>query len=153
MRLARRIQLFINYIHLVKNDGNTLHTYCYLSVKKLLVRQTTTPYISITSLVREVAVVLEPCESYECGWVTIKIAIKILRFFRKDAQLVGFMPSHYEKNVSWAFSPTITLKSSFCQKLFFVFVNVSLSDFSSSFGCHIPIRAIVVYSNQILSCL
>ena len=147
MRLARRSQLFINYIHLVKNDGNTLHAYCYLHVKKLLVRKMTVSYISITSLVREVAVVLELCESYECGWVTIKIAIKILRFFRKDAQLVGFTPSHYEKSVSWAFSPTITLKSSFCQKLFYVFVNVSLSYFSSSFGYTIPIRTVVMHNN------
>ena len=55
------------------------------------------PYFFSTSLVREVAVVLELCESYECGWVATKIATKILRFFRNDMSLVGFTPSHYEE--------------------------------------------------------
>ena len=53
--------------------------------------------LGLTSLVREVAVVLELCESYDCGWVAIRIATKILRFFRNDAQLVDFTPSHYEE--------------------------------------------------------
>ena len=45
------------------------------------------PYFFSTSLVREVAVVLELCESYECGWVATKIVTKILRFSRNQLNI------------------------------------------------------------------
>ena len=50
-----------------------------------------------TSLVREVAVILELSESYECGRVTEIDCHKNLTIFRNNTKLVGALSSHYEE--------------------------------------------------------